>query len=153
MERLGKAGVVRRLVTIRTGRCTTGKLRQVRRGLQIRDRAGMTYGTGTAVDTGYDLARMTACTLAAHGDRSIRQAARRVRRMVVVTVRGQFLIRMTIQTMSGIGTQGYCINNLLSWAVVTGRTGTVPVGGYIMLGSLYLRPVSHNMTVAAWLAI
>ena len=62
---------------------------------------------------------------------------------------GQFLIRMTIQTMSGIGTQGYCINNLLSWAVVTGRTGTVPVGGYIMLGSLYLRPVSHNMTAAA----
>jgi hypothetical protein len=63
---------------------------------------------------------------------------------------------MTIQTISGIGTQGYCINNFLSWAFVTGKTGTVPVGGYIMLG-FYCSPVSQAgagivMTVAAWLA-
>ena len=103
------------------------------------------------MDTGDDLAGMTAGgTIAHRSHRSVAKAAA-VRCMVVVgdSVYGQFLIRMTIQTMSGIGTQGYCINNLLSWAFVTGQTGTVPVGGYIMLGSLYLRPVSHNMTVAA----
>ena len=105
----------------------------------------------------YYSARVTRRTLCIWRDRGIiQQPARRVRCMVVDVV-GMILIRMTIQTISGIGigthTVGYCINNLLSWALVTGKTGTVPVGGYIMLGSLYFRPVSHNMTVAAWLAI
>ena len=59
MERLGEARIVRRLVTVSTGRCRSGKLRQVRRGIQIRDRRCMTHCTGAAVDTGDDLARMT----------------------------------------------------------------------------------------------
>ena len=89
-------------MTIRTGRRRTRKLRQVRRRLQIRDRSRMTHCTGTAVDTGDDLGAMTRCTLAARGDRSIIQAAGRVRRMVVVTMD----IRTDLLGMTGGA--GYC---------------------------------------------
>ena len=99
MERLGEARIVRRLMTIRTGRRRAGKLRQVRRGQQTRDRAGMTDRTGTAVDTGDDLAAMTAGGTIAHlSDRSVVQAAGRVRRMVVVAVALAGLVGMTGST-------------------------------------------------------
>ena len=85
----------------------------------------------------YYIARVTGRTRCIWRDRRISQPTRRVRCMVV-HVWGQILIQMTIQTMNGIetriGTLGYFINNLLSCALVTGKTGTVPVGGYIMLG-------------------
>ena len=96
MERLGEARIVRRLVTIRTGCRRTRKLRQVRSRLQIRDRAGMTDCTGTAVDAGDNLACMTACCTVAHyRNRRIIQTAGRVRRMVIVTMVLASLVCMT----------------------------------------------------------
>ena len=96
---------------------------------------GMTGCTGAAVNIYNHIgARVTGRTRCIWCDRGVTQAARRIHRCMVVHVFGIVLIRMTIQTISGIGTQDYCINNLLSWAFVTGKTGTVPVGGDIMLG-------------------
>ena len=69
--------------------------------------------------------------------------------MVDIAVRGQILVRMAVQTMGRVGAQGDGINDLLSRAVMTGGTGTDPVGGDIVLDAFDFSPVRHNMTVAA----
>ena len=83
----------------------------------------MTGCTGVAVNIRYYIARVTGRTRCIWRDRRISQPTRRVRCMVVDVV-GMVLIRMTIQTMNGIGTRigtrGYCSNNLWSCALVTG---------------------------------
>ena len=95
----------------------------------------MTQCTGIIMNCYYNFATMTGSTRCICRDRRISQPTRRVRCMVVVAVvYGLILIRMTIQTMSRIGTQGYCINNLLTRAVVTGGAGTRTVGSDIVLG-------------------
>ena len=119
MEVHTETGVVAVTMTICTGSRRTRKLSQVRCSLQIRERGRMTRRTGIVMNRDYYIARVTGRTRCICRDRRISQPTRRVRCMVV-HVWGKVLIRMTIQTMSGIGTQGYCINNLLSWAVVTG---------------------------------
>ena len=125
MERLGEVRIVGRLVTVSTGSRRISKLSQVRCGNQTRVRGRMTGCTGAAVNIHNHIgARVTACcTISVNGDRGVTQAAA-VRRMVVHVVNIRHLIRMTIQTMNGIetriGTQGYCINNLWSCALVTG---------------------------------
>jgi hypothetical protein len=72
---------------------------------------------------------------------------------MVDTAVSRSLIQMTIQTVGGIGTQGYCVNDFLPRAVMTGGAGTYPVGGNIVLSSLNFNPVRHNMTSTAGRAI
>ena len=69
--------------------------------------------------------------------------------MVDIAVHGQILVYMAIQTIGRVGTQGYGVNDFLSWAVMAGSAGTGPVSGNIMLGAFDFRPVRHNMTFAA----
>ena len=85
MERYGKAGIVYSRMTIRTSRRRTRKLRQVRRGLQIRHRSRMTQCTGIIMNRYYNFATMTRCTFAARSDRGVAKAAA-VGCMVVVTM-------------------------------------------------------------------
>ena len=123
VERLGEA-IETGVMTINTRSRRTTKGGQILRGgNQIRVRGRMTGRTRVAVNLLHYIARVTGRTRCICSDRRISQPTRRVRCMVVGVV-GKVLIRMTIQTMNGIGTRigtlGYCINNLLSWAFVTG---------------------------------
>ena len=67
----------------------------------------------------------------------------------MVGVCGQLLVRMAIQTVGRVGFQCNGVNNLLSRAVMTGGTGTIPVGRNIMFDAHNLIPVSDNMTDTA----
>lgn len=68
---------------------------------------------------------------------------------MINTAVSRCLIRMTIQAVGRISTQGYGVDYLLPRAVVTGGTGTGTIGVDIMLGSFNFSPVSHNMAAAA----
>ena len=59
---------------------------------------------------------------------------------------------MAIQTVGRGGSRGDDVLHLLSRTIVTGRTGTVPIGGDIVLGALDLSPVRHHVTVTAKLS-
>jgi len=72
---------------------------------------------------------------------------------MVNTAMGRRLIRMTIQTIGGIGTCGYYVYDILSRAVMTGGAGAGPVGSDIVFNSLNFRPVPYNMTGAAGRAV
>jgi hypothetical protein len=72
--------------------------------------------------------------------------------MVDITVPPS-LVRMTIQTISRIGTCGYCVNDFLTRTVMTGSAGTGTIGVNIVFSSLYFSPVVYNMTFTAELAI
>jgi hypothetical protein len=67
--------------------------------------------------------------------------------MVDTAVRRR-ITRMAIQAVGRVGTQGDGVNDLLSRAVMTGFTGTGPVGGNIVFSAINLRPVRHSMTAA-----
>jgi len=69
--------------------------------------------------------------------------------MVDTAVNRQQLVGVAIQTDGGIGTQSDGIDNFLSRAVMTGGTGTSPVGGNIVRNPFDFRPVRHGMTAAA----
>ena len=118
VERLGEA-IETGVMTINTRSRRTTKGGQILRGgNQIRVRGRMTGRTRVAVNLLHYIARVTGRTRCICRDRRITQGAA-VRCMVVHVVE-IVLIRMTRQTTSGSGTRGYCINNLLSWAFVTG---------------------------------
>ena len=164
MERLGEAGIVGRLVTIRTGRCRVRKLRQVRSGLQIRERGRMTQCTGIVMNVYNHLARMTACCTIAHlGDRGVTQAAA-VRGMVIVTMICTGLISMTGGTgyrstrcnYTGYGRGRRVVMLTVATVVtVTGitavevmqRVGLRPVGDRIMTG-ITIRAVGYLVNKA-----
>ena len=67
-------------------------------------------------------------------------------------VYGQFLVRMAIQAMGRGDSRGDDVLHLLPRTIVTGRTGTVPIGGDIVLDTLDLSPVRHHVTVTAELS-
>ena len=69
--------------------------------------------------------------------------------MIDTAVYGQVLIRMTVKTVSRVGTQGDRIDHFLPRAVVAGRTGTGTVGGNVVLCALDLGPGRNHVTVAA----
>ena len=69
--------------------------------------------------------------------------------MVNTAVYGQFLVRMASQTVGRVGTCCDGGHDLLSRAVMTGRTGTGPVGGNIMLDTFDLGPGRNHMADAA----
>ena len=159
MERLGEASIVRRLVTIRTGRRRTGKLSQVRRRLQIRNRSSMTRCTGAVMNRCYYITAMTRRTLAAHSDRGISQPAGRVRRMVVTAVDLTSLICMTGGTgvartrcdnsgyRSGRGVVELTVTAVV---IMTGRTVTGPE----VVQCYYLTPgADRRMTARARCAV
>ena len=82
----------------------------------------------------YNFAIMTCCTFAARSDRLIIQPTRRVRCMVVVTMRLAGLFRMTVVTVDWITGQnhaGYCCGrHIVELAVATvilmaGRTAVI----------------------------
>ena len=164
MERLREAGVVRRLVTIRTGRCRVRKLRQVRRRLQIRHRRCMTQCTGIVMNVYNNLARMTrCCTVCIHGDRGVTQAAA-VRGMVIVTMVCTGLVCMTggtgvartrcNYTGYGRGRRGVMLT-VTTVVTVTGITAVEvmqrvdlrPVGDRIMTG-ITIRAVGYLVNKA-----
>jgi len=72
--------------------------------------------------------------------------------MVDTAVSSRF-IRMTVQTVGRVGAQGDGIDHLLPRTIMTGFTGTGPVGGYIMFSAINLGPVRHDMTVTAGCAV
>ena len=68
-------------------------------------------------------------------------------------MRSQLFVRVTIQTIGRIDTKSDAVNDFLSWAVMTGRTGADTVGGNIMYGALNSSPVGDRMTLStctAW---
>jgi hypothetical protein len=69
--------------------------------------------------------------------------------MIDTAVHGQLLVRMASQTVGRVGAQGNGIYDLLSRAVMTGGTGTSPVGGDVMLDTFDLGPGRNHMTAAA----
>jgi len=69
--------------------------------------------------------------------------------MIDTAVHGQVLVRMTVKTVSRVGTQGDSINHFLPWAVVAGGAGAGAVGGNVVLYALDLGPGRNHVTVAA----
>ena len=71
--------------------------------------------------------------------------------MIDAAVHGQVFIRVAVQAVGRVGTQGDGVNHRLPRAVMTGGAGTDAVGVDIVLGTFDLGPVRHHVTVAAGL--
>jgi hypothetical protein len=68
---------------------------------------------------------------------------------MIDTAVSRCFLRMTIQAVGRIGTQGNGAYDSLSRTIMTGGTGTYPVGGHIVLSSLNFSPTRYNMAGAA----
>ena len=131
--------------------------------------AGMTIGTVAGnnswqqIRNGVGMAEIT-ITHMSDGDRRVRSDAWIVtgqtgggaanmteRHMINIQVNGQLFVGVTWQTVSRIGTGCNGVDDFLTRAVMTGRTGPGAVGGNIVHATFDLRPGGNRMTVATWL--
>jgi len=71
--------------------------------------------------------------------------------VIGAAVNGKALVAVTGQTVGRIGSSSDRVDNFLTRAVVTGRTGTGAVGRNIMFGPFDLSPGGNDVTVAAQL--